>query len=129
MSTIVLTGGGTAGHIIPHIALLHYIEKDFDKIYYIGSANSMEERMVSSYKNITFLSIETCKLERKFTLNNLKIPFALAKGILQANKLLKKIKPDVIFSKGGYVALPVVLASKKIPVVSHESDITMGLAN
>ena len=129
MSTIVLTGGGTAGHIIPHIALLRYIEKDFDKIYYIGAANSMEERIISAHKNITFVPIETCKLIRKFTLSNLKIPFILAKGILQAKRILKKVKPDVIFSKGGYVALPVVLAAHNIPVISHESDITLGLAN
>lgn len=125
---IVLTGGGTAGHITPHLAIMPYLKKDFD-FYYIGSKNSMEQNLMS--KEMPFFAIETTKLKRKLSLSNLLIPFKLAKGICEAKKILKKIKPDIIFSKGGFVAVPVVIASHmlKIPVITHESDYTLGLAN
>lgn len=125
---IVLTGGGTAGHITPHLALLPNLKKDFD-CYYIGSKNSMEQKMMS--KLMPFYAIETAKLRRKFSLSNLLIPFKLLAGILQAKKILKQIKPNIVFSKGGFVAVPVVIASHmlKIPVITHESDYTLGLAN
>lgn len=125
---IVLTGGGTAGHITPHLALLDYLKRDFD-CYYIGSKNGMENQIISPL--MPFYQIETVKLKRKFDLSNLLIPFKLIKGVCQAKKILKKIKPNVIFSKGGFVAVPVVLAAHqlKIPIITHESDLTMGLAN
>ena len=125
---IVLTGGGTAGHITPHLALLPSLKKDFD-CYYIGSKNSMEQKMMSDL--MPFYSVETAKLKRKFALSNLLIPFKLIRGICQAKKLLKKIKPNIVFSKGGFVAVPVVIASHmlKIPVITHESDYSLGLAN
>lgn len=125
---IVLTGGGTAGHITPHLAIMPYLKKDFD-FFYIGSKNSMEQNLMS--EQMPFYAIETTKLKRKLSLSNLLIPFKLAKGICQAKKNLKKIKPDIIFSKGGFVAVPVVIASHmlKIPVITHESDYTLGLAN
>lgn len=125
---IILTGGGTAGHITPHLALYPYLKKDFDCVY-IGSKNGMEKSMIEPV--MPFYSITTTKLKRKFTLSNLLIPFKLAKGICQAKKLLKKIKPSIIFSKGGFVAVPVVIAGRSlnIPVITHESDYTLGLAN
>lgn len=131
MKTIVLTGGGTAGHIMPNIALLPKLQKHFDKIYYLGAKESMEEKIISSYKNIEFICIPTTKFVRKLTLKNLAVPFKLIKGIVQTKKILKQIKPDVIFSKGGFVSVPVAIAGKKckIPVISHESDLSMGLAN
>lgn len=130
MSTIVLTGGGTAGHVTPHLAILGYLKKDFDKIVYIGSKNGIERNLISK-ANIEYYYVPCAKLKRKFSFSNFKIPFTLVSGIKKAGKILDKIKPDVIFSKGGYVALPVVLAGakRKIPIISHESDYTIGLAN
>lgn len=130
MATIVLTGGGTAGHVTPHLALLPYLKKDFDKIYYIGSFGGMEKNIIAN-TGVKYYSVPCVKLIRKFTFKNLAIPFTLCKGVAEAGKILDELKPDVIFSKGGYVALPVVLAAKKrrIPVICHESDYSVGLAN
>ena len=130
MATIVLTGGGTAGHVMPHLALLPYLKKDFDNIYYIGSINGMEKAIIEK-TDIKYFSVPCAKLARKFTFKNLKIPFTLYCGIKEAGKILDKLKPNIVFSKGGYVSLPVVIAAKKrhIPVIAHESDYTLGLAN
>lgn len=129
MKKIVLTGGGTAGHIYPALALAPYLEKDYE-IHYIGG-NGMEKEIIGKEKKIIFHEISAVKLERKLTLKNLLIPFKLFSSIKQARKLLKEINPDIVFSKGGFVALPVVIGAKKnkTPVLSHESDLTMGLAN
>lgn len=131
MSTIVLTGGGTAGHIMPNVALIPELKKHFDKIVYIGSKNGMEKDIISKIPGIEFKEIETVKLIRKFTLKNLLIPFKLISSVRACKKLLKKLKPDVIFSKGGYVAVPVCIAGKSlgIKIISHESDYSFGLAN
>lgn len=128
MKKIVFTGGGTAGHVMPNIAIIEEI-KNKAKIYYIGS-KAVEKQIVEK-QNIPFFEISSTKLKRNFSLSNFLIPFKLLKAISQSKKILKKINPDVVFSKGGYVALPVVIAAKKlkIKVISHESDITMGLAN
>ncbi len=130
MATIVLTGGGTAGHCTPHIALLPYLKKDFDKIYYIGSENGIEKDIILN-ENIPYYSVPCAKLNRSITLKNFNIPFKMLSGIIKAGKILTELKPDVIFSKGGYVSLPTVIAAKKrnIPVIAHESDYTIGLAN
>ena len=129
MKTIVLCGGGTAGHIMPHIALLPELKKHFDKIYYIGT-NGMEKDIVKR-ANIEFYEIDTPKFNRKLSFKTLGIPFRLLKSISKTKKILKQLNPSVIFSKGGYVSIPVAIAGKKIkiPVVSHESDLSMGLAN
>ena len=130
MYSIVLTGGGTAGHIIPSITLLPKLKQKFDKIYYIGSSDGAEKSICQQH-GVTFYSVTCVKLRRSLTPKNLLIPIKLIKGVNEAKKLLKELKPSVVFSKGGYVAMPVVIASKalKIPVVSHESDLTPGLAN
>ena len=129
--TIILTGGGTAGHIMPNIALLPELEKHFKKIYYLGAKDSMEQRILKDYKNVEFIEIPTTKLIRKLTLKNLLVPFKLVKAISKTKKIIKKLNPDVIFCKGGFVSVPVAIAGKKldIPVISHESDLSMGLAN
>ena len=129
MKKIVLTGGGTAGHVSPNLTLVPHLKKHFDEIYYIGS-NGIEKELVKK-AGIPFYEIPSTKLRRKLTLKNLGIPFTLISAINKAKILLKNLKPDIIFSKGGYVSLPVVIAGNalKIPVVSHESDITAGLAN
>lgn len=128
MKKIVFTGGGTGGHIYPNLALMELL-KDKYKLAYIGSKDSMEEKIVS--KNYDFKSITTVKLRRSLSLKNLLIPFKLIKGISEAKKLLKKEKPDLVFSKGGYVSVPVIIAAHKlnIPCITHESDLSLGLAN
>ena len=130
MSTIVLTGGGTAGHVVPCFALLPDLKKHFDEIYYIGRKDGVESDLAKKH-GVTFFYVPAVKLERRLTLKNALIPIRLLKAISTAKHLLKNLKPDVVFSKGGYVALPVVIAagSMNIPVVSHESDLTLGLAN
>lgn len=129
MRTIVLTGGGTAGHVLPHIALLPFLRQDFDRIIYLGG-NGVE-REIAQESGIPFYGVTTVKLRRKLTLKNLAIPFRLLKGIGEAKKILRELKPDVVFSKGGFVALPVVYAAASlgIKVIAHESDMSLGLAN
>lgn len=129
MKKIVLTGGGTAGHIYPALALVPYLEKEY-QIHYIGGSG-MEKDILAKHKNIIYHQIPTVKLERKLTLKNLLIPFKLFSSIKKARKILKDINPEIVFSKGGFVALPVVIGAKKnkTPVLSHESDLSMGLAN
>lgn len=129
MKKIVLTGGGTGGHVMPNIALLPLLEKHFDEIHYIGSKEGIEKEILAKYPQIKYHGITTVKLKRSLSLSNLAIPFKLLAGICQAKKLIKNIKPDIIFSKGGFVAVPVVLGHSKVPVVAHESDMTLGLAN
>ena len=130
MSTVILTGGGTAGHCTPNLALIPYLKNDFDKIYYIGSENGIEKSIVENAK-IPYYGVSSAKLKRSFSCKNFAIPFKVIKGVKQAGKILDELKPDVVFSKGGYVALPVVIAAKKrkIPVIAHESDYSLGLAN
>lgn len=130
MATIILTGGGSAGHCIPHLAILPYLKNNFDKIYYVGSENGIEKEIINR-TDIPYYSVSCQKLNRKFSLKNFLIPFNVYKGIRQAGKIIDELKPDVIFSKGGYVSVPLVLAAKKrkIPILSHESDYTPGLAN
>ena len=129
MRTIILTGGGTAGHVLPQMALLPYIKPFFDKVVYIGGKGI--EKSIAQQNGLPFHEITTVKLRRTLTLKNLLIPFKLWKGVREAKKILKELKPDVVFSKGGFVALPVVLAASSlgIKVVAHESDMSLGLAN
>lgn len=130
MKTIVLTGGGTAGHCIPHFAILSELNSHFDKIYYIGSYDGIEKELVSK-KGLPYFCIPTVKLKRSLSISNLLIPFKLLNSVKEAEKILQKLKPTVVFSKGGFVGLPVTIASKNlsIPVVIHESDMTLGLSN
>jgi len=130
MPKIVLTGGGTAGHITPSIALLPELVKSGFQIDYIGLANSMEEKLMKE-EGISFHAISGGKLRRYFSFKNFLDVFKIILGIFQAIVLLLKLKPDVVFSKGGFVSCPVVWAAGllRIPVVIHESDISPGLAN
>lgn len=129
--TIVLTGGGTAGHVSPNINLSQELRKHFDRIVYIGSENGIEKKLITSQTNYEYKSIPVVKFVRKNLFKNITLPFKLSKSVNEAKAVLKQINPDIVFSKGGYVSLPVVIASHKlgIPVISHESDLTMGLAN
>ena len=127
---IVMTGGGTAGHVTPNIALMPALQQAGYEITYIGSYNGMEKELIEA-QNIPYIEISSGKLRRYFDWKNFSDPFKVLKGYGQAISLLKKIKPDVVFSKGGFVSVPVVLAAKHchIPAIIHESDITPGLAN
>ncbi len=130
MKKIVLTGGGTAGHVTPNIALLPRLKELGYEIHYIGSYDGIEKKLIEQC-NIPYYGISSGKLRRYFDWKNFSDPFKVIKGYGQARALLRKLKPDVVFSKGGFVSVPVVLAAKhrKIPAVIHESDITPGLAN
>ncbi len=130
MKRIVLTGGGTAGHVTPLIALLPSLTKEGYDIHYIGSYDGIEHKLIEEYR-IPYYGISSGKLRRYFDPKNFTDPFKVIKGYHEARKLLKKLKPDILFSKGGFVSVPVVLAAKKcrIPVIIHESDMTPGLAN
>lgn len=130
MKKIVLTGGGTAGHVTPNVALLPALQKNGYEISYIGSYEGIEKRLIEE-QNIPYYGIASGKLRRYFDPKNFSDPFKVLKGYAQSVKLLKKLKPDVIFSKGGFVSVPVVMAAKhcKIPAIIHESDLTPGLAN
>lgn len=130
MKKIILTGGGTAGHVTPNIALLPRLKEMGYEIYYIGSYNGMEKGLIEK-EGIPYFGISSGKLRRYFDLKNLSDPLRVLKGYKEARTLMRKLKPDIVFSKGGFVTVPVVLAAKhkKIPVIIHESDITPGLAN
>lgn len=130
MKRIVLTGGGTAGHVTPNIALLPRLKELGYDIHYIGSYDGIEKKLIEAY-HIPYYGISSGKLRRYFDIKNISDPFKVLKGYGQARKLLKKLKPNIVFSKGGFVSVPVVLAAKhcRIPAIIHESDITPGLAN
>lgn len=130
MKKIVMTGGGTAGHVTPNIALMPALRKEGFEISYIGSYDGIEKRLIEE-QGVPYYGISSGKLRRYFNPKNFSDSFRVIKGYGQSIKLLKKIKPDVVFSKGGFVSVPVVLAAKfcRIPAIIHESDITPGLAN
>ncbi len=130
MKRIILTGGGTAGHVTPNIALLPRLKELGYDIQYIGSYNGMEKGLIEPL-GIPYHGISSGKLRRYFSLQNFTDPFRVLKGFGEAKKLIKELQPDVIFSKGGFVTVPVVMAGKKckVPTIIHESDMTPGLAN
>ena len=130
MKHIVLTGGGTAGHVTPNIAMIPALQEKGFQISYIGSYDGIEKKLIEEM-GIPYYGISSGKLRRYFDPKNFTDPFKVLKGYHEARKLLKKLKPDVVFSKGGFVTVPVVIAAKhrKIPAIIHESDMTPGLAN
>lgn len=130
MKHIVLTGGGTAGHVTPNIAMIPRLKELGYKISYIGSYDGIEKKLIEEL-DIPYYGISSGKLRRYFDVKNFTDPFKVMKGLFEAKKLMKQLKPDVVFSKGGFVTVPVVVAAsrKKIPTFIHESDMTPGLAN
>ena len=130
MKRIVLTGGGTAGHVTPNIALLPSLREAGFEIAYMGSYDGIEKKLIADF-DIPYQGIATGKFRRYLDPKNFSDPFRVLKGYAEARKYLKEFKPDVVFSKGGFVSVPVVraAASLKIPCIIHESDITPGLAN
>lgn len=130
MKRILLTGGGTAGHVTPNIALLPRLRELGYDISYMGSYDGIEKKLITEFR-IPYYGISSGKLRRYFDLKNFSDPFKVLKGYGEAVRTMKKLKPDVVFSKGGFVSVPVVLAAKrcKVPCIIHESDMTPGLAN
>lgn len=130
MKHIVLTGGGTAGHVTPNIAMIPRLKELGYTISYIGSYEGIEKKLIEEM-GIPYYGISSGKLRRYFDVKNFSDPFRVIKGFTEAKKLMKQLKPDVVFSKGGFVTVPVVIAAsrKKIPTFIHESDMTPGLAN
>ena len=130
MSRIVMTGGGTAGHVTPNIALFPKLKENGFDISYIGSYNGIEKGLIEK-QNIEYFGISSGKLRRYFDLKNFTDPFRVIKGYTQAVRILRRLKPSVVFSKGGFVTVPVVFAASRlhIPIIIHESDLTPGLAN
>ncbi|MDW0109571.1 undecaprenyldiphospho-muramoylpentapeptide beta-N-acetylglucosaminyltransferase [Sporosarcina aquimarina] len=129
---IVLTGGGTAGHVSVNEAIIpSFLEKGYE-IHYIGSHEGIERDLIGTgHPEVTYHAIDSGKLRRYFSMKNFTDPFRVGAGVLQAFSILRKLKPEIIFSKGGFVSVPVVLAAKlaRVPVVAHESDVSPGLAN
>ncbi|MBR6006905.1 MAG: undecaprenyldiphospho-muramoylpentapeptide beta-N-acetylglucosaminyltransferase [Clostridia bacterium] len=127
---ILMTGGGSAGHVTPNVALLPALRSAGYEIHYIGTADGIEKKLIAEQKDVIYHEIAAGKLRRYFSLKNLSDPFRVLKGVGQAKKIIKEVQPDVVFSKGGFVSVPVVMAAKKkCPVICHESDYTPGLAN
>jgi UDP-N-acetylglucosamine--N-acetylmuramyl-(pentapeptide) pyrophosphoryl-undecaprenol N-acetylglucosamine transferase len=129
---IVFTGGGSAGHVTPNIAIIQRLKKAYPhwEINYIGSQKGLEKKLLS-HLQIPYYTIATGKFRRYFSWQNFIDPFQIFYGILQATLIIKRLKPKIIFSKGGFVSFPVVIGGwlNKIPVIIHESDRTPGLAN
>lgn len=126
MKKIVFVGGGTAGHIMPNMALIDELKSEYDCVYLGGSG--MEKELCAK-RGIEFFEIPTVKLRRDAIFKNIAVPFKLISCVSAAKKTLKSLSPDLIFSKGGYAALPAVLAAKplKIPLIAHESDLSPGI--
>lgn len=130
MPTILFTGGGSAGHVTPNLALIKKCQVEGWQVFYAGSNDGIEKTIIDRI-NIPFFYVNSGKLRRHLTWKNLFTPFQVIKGIIAAFFLCRRLKPDVVFSKGGYVAFPIVFSAwlNRIPVIAHESDLTPGLAN
>ena len=128
---IVLTGGGTLGHVTPHMALIPHLKERGYEIHYIGTENGMEADKIRSIPGITYHAVKTGKLRRYFSWQNFVDPFRVIAGAFQSAHLMGKLHHNVVFSKGGFVAVPVVFGAwlHRVPVLCHESDLTPGLAN
>jgi len=128
---IVFTGGGSAGHVTVNMALIPAFQDKQWETVYIGSRSGIEAELIRKLDRVPYHGISTGKLRRYMNLENFKDPFRVLKGVIEAYRLIRKERPDVVFSKGGFVSVPVVFAAwlNRVPVVIHESDISPGLAN
>ena len=131
MRKIVLTGGGTAGHVSPNLALIPRLLQAGYEVDYIGTEKGIEREMIARVPQVHYHAVKSGKLRRYFSWQNFTDPFRVLAGAVQSARLMGKLKPDVVFSKGGFVSVPVVFGAwlHRIPVVCHESDLTPGLAN
>ncbi len=130
MAKVLLTGGGTAGHVTPNIALLPTLKQLGYEVKYIGSYDGIEKKLIEE-QQVDYFGISSGKLRRYLSVKNFTDPFRVIKGYSEAKQFVREYKPDVLFSKGGFVSVPVILAAKKykVPIIIHESDMTPGLAN
>lgn len=126
---ILFTGGGTAGHVIPNIALIKRLMGEGWQVDYVGSKTGIERELIAALPGVQYHAVSSGKLRRYFSWQNFADPFRVMRGVQEARQIIRSCKPDVIFSKGGFVSVPVVMAAGKTPVVAHESDYTPGLAN
>ncbi|MDD3214241.1 MAG: undecaprenyldiphospho-muramoylpentapeptide beta-N-acetylglucosaminyltransferase [Eubacteriales bacterium] len=131
MKRIVLTGGGTAGHVTPHLSLIPRLKDAGYEIHYIGTQNGIEHEMIAKIPGVTYHVVKSGKLRRYFSLQNFTDPFRVLHGAVTSVLLMRRLKPDVCFSKGGFVSVPVVIGARlaRVPSICHESDLTPGLAN
>lgn len=131
MKRIVLTGGGTAGHVTPHLSLIPRLKEQGYDIHYIGTEKGIEHQMIAQIPGVTYHAVKSGKLRRYFSLQNFTDPFRVIAGAFQSVALMHRLKPNVLFSKGGFVSVPVVVGAWlcRVPAVCHESDLTPGLAN
>ena len=127
---IIMTGGGSAGHVTPNLALIPKLVELGYEVQYIGTKDGIERKLIEE-QNIKYHAISGGKLRRYFDIKNFSDPFKVIKGVFEAQSIIRKEKPNVVFSKGGFVAVPVVIGAflNRVPVIAHESDITPGLAN
>jgi UDP-N-acetylglucosamine--N-acetylmuramyl-(pentapeptide) pyrophosphoryl-undecaprenol N-acetylglucosamine transferase len=131
MKRIVFTGGGTAGHVTPNLALLpHFIKNGWD-VHYVGTHDGIEKTLITPVEGVTYHAIHSGKLRRYFDIKNFTDPFRVLQGAFEAERVMRKLRPNVLFSKGGFVSVPVVYGAwlHRVPAVLHESDMTPGLAN
>ena len=128
---IVLTGGGTAGHVTPHLSLIPKLREAGYEIHYIGTENGIEHQMIAKFPDIVYHAVKSGKLRRYFSIQNFTDPFRVLWGAFQSIGLMRRLRPDVCFSKGGFVSVPVVFGAWlcRVPAICHESDLTPGLAN
>ncbi|MBO7359487.1 MAG: UDP-N-acetylglucosamine--N-acetylmuramyl-(pentapeptide) pyrophosphoryl-undecaprenol N-acetylglucosamine transferase, partial [Clostridia bacterium] len=128
---IILTGGGTAGHVTPHLAIIPRLMQDGWEVHYVGTENGMERDIMGKVQGITYHAIPAGKLRRYLSSKNITDIGKTLKGVKESRRIIDEVKPDIVFSKGGYVGLPVVVAArmKGVPALIHESDMTSGLAN
>jgi len=128
---IVLTGGGTAGHVTPHLSLIPKLKTAGYEIHYIGTECGIEHGMMTKVAGVTYHAVQCGKLRRYWSVLNFTDPFRVLWGSLQSIRLMAKLKPHICFSKGGFVSVPVVLGAWlwRVPTVCHESDFSPGLAN
>ena len=129
MKKIIFTGGGTAGHVTPNIALIRRLQDEGWEVHYIGTEKGMEHALIAALPGVKYHAISSGKLRRYFSWENFIDPFRVLKGIVQSRRIIRSVRPDVVFSKGGFVSVPVVIGAGKTHVVAHESDYTPGLAN
>mgnify|MGYP004646541097 FL=1 len=130
MKTILFSGGGTLGHVLPNMVIIEKLKRSGYDVCYVGSPNSMEEKTADNY-GVKFYQTTAVKLDKSRPLSNVKIPFLLPASIHKTKKILEEVKPDLVFTKGGYVSLPVVISAKmlNIPQICHESDASLGIVN
>ena len=119
MKTIIFTGGGTAGHVMPNLALMDRLDKNEWAIHYIGTEEGIEHELLSQRPEVVYHAIAWGKLRRYFSWKNFTDPFRVMRGIRQATGIIHRLKPNVVFSKGGFVSVPVVYGAKfnGVPVV------------